>query len=172
MIKSVLCVLIMLTCSYLGFMYGERYRKRYYNLKELQRALLQLENEILFSYTSLPIAVDNISKKSKGEVKNFLKEVSENLSDNKFDTVYDAFSFSYERYKEKLYFNDDDINLIGDLSKSLGEVDIVGHEKLFSLVSESIKKNIEESEDSMKKNLKMYRYLGVCLGIGIVIIIL
>ncbi len=86
--------------------------------------------------------------------------------------MYDAFSYSFTRYKDKLYFHEEDIDLLGDLSKSLGEVDIVGHEKLFSLISENIKKNLEDSEELMKKNLKMYRYLGICLGIGIVIIIL
>lgn len=172
MIKSLVCAFIIITCAYLGFMYGERYRKRFYNLKQLQRALLQLENEILYAYTSLPIAVDNISKKSKGEIKNFLEEIAEGLKENKFDTVYDAFSYSFARYKDKLYFQEEDIDLLGDLSKSLGEVDIAGHEKLFSLISENIKKNLVDSEELMKKNLKMYRYLGICLGIGIVIIIL
>ncbi|WP_040211881.1 stage III sporulation protein SpoIIIAB [Clostridium polynesiense] len=172
MIKAVLCSLIVAICSYTGFIYGERYKKRFNNLKELQRSLLQLENEILFAYTSLPTAVSNIAMKSKGCIKPLFLEISLSLSENKFDSVYEAFTFSFEKYKEQLNFTDEDLSIIMDLSKSLGEVDILGHEKIFALASNNLKKSIDDSEDSVRKNLKMYRYLGICSGLGIVILLL
>lgn len=40
---------------------------------------------------------------------------------------------------------------------------------MFSLTLENLKKQIIEAEVSMKKNVKMYRYLGFTLGMIIII---
>ncbi len=171
MLKSIICTLIVAVCSYMGYAYGEQFKRRYSNLKELQRAVLQLENEILYSYTSLPVAIDNVGDKSRGAVKEFLKDMASKLKENYFDSVYQIFTSSYEVHKDKLDFKEEDAALLDDLTKSLGEVDIIGHKKIFNLFSETIKGNIEDAEESMKRNQKMYRYLGLCAGLGIVILI-
>ena len=64
----------------------------------------------------------------------------------------------------------EDISAILDLSKTLGESDIEGQKRMFSLTLDNIKNQIEVSKIAMNKNLKMYRCLGFSLGAVIVII--
>ncbi len=71
--------------------------------------------------------------------------------------------------KSKLYLNSDDINVILDLSKTLGESDIQGQNSIFSLTISNLKKQIKISEEFMNKNIKMYRYLGFSFGAMLVI---
>ena len=172
MLKGIICLSIIALCSILGYSFGERYKKRVYSLRELRRAVLQLQNEILFTYTPLPEAIEHVYEKSTGDTKMFFSDLADILRKGSCVSVYAAYTSVYEKYRDKLFLSSSDELLLSDLFKSLGEVDIIGHEKIFTMFLETVKGPIEESEDLMKKNLKMYRYLGVCVGLGIVIIIL
>ncbi len=171
MFKGLICISIIILSSLLGFSYGERYKKRVYILKDLQRGILQLENEIMYSYTPLPEALLKVSKKSNKAVSDLFKSIGASLMKNEYDSVYVTFKAVYNFYRESMYLTESDELIISDLFKSLGEVDILGHEKIFTLFLQSIKGSIDDAEELMKKNLKMYRYLGVCMGFGIVILI-
>ena len=56
------------------------------------------------------------------------------------------------------------MNVILDLTKTLGESDIQGQSSIFSLTISNLKKQIKISEEFMNKNIKMYRYLGFSFG--------
>ncbi|WP_426349441.1 stage III sporulation protein SpoIIIAB [Alloiococcus sp. CFN-8] len=172
MLKSIICLSIIILCSILGYSFGERYKRRVYSLRELRRAVLQLQNEILYTFTPLPEAIEHIYEKSSGEIKMFFLDLADILKRGSCESVYAAYIEAYKSHCDKLFLSSSDELLVSDLFKSLGEVDIIGHEKIFNLFLETVKGPIEESEELMKKNLKMYRYLGVCVGLGIVIIIL
>ncbi len=172
MLKSVICFSIILLSSILGYSFGERYKRRVYSLRELRRAVLQLQNEILYTYTPLPEAIEHVYEKSSGDIKMFFFDLADILRKGSCESVYIAYTAAYKSHCDKLFLSSSDELLLSDLFKSLGEVDIIGHEKIFNLFLETVKGPIEESEELMKKNLKMYRYLGVCVGLGIVIIIL
>ncbi len=76
------------------------------------------------------------------------------------------------KQREILNLKDEDIDVILDLSKSLGESDIEGQKAVFSLTIEDMKKQIKISESILKKNLKMYRCLGFSVGAVIVILLI
>ena len=74
--------------------------------------------------------------------------------------------------KETLSLTKEDISIFIDFTKSLGEVDIDGHNDMFSLTLDNLSKAVEDAEHNMDKNVKMYRYLGFSFGamIGIILI--
>jgi stage III sporulation protein AB len=59
-----------------------------------------------------------------------------------------------------------------DLAKSLGESDIDGQVNIFLFTINNLKKVISDAEISMKKNVKMFRYLGFSIGAMIVIMLI
>ena len=170
MIKTIGCLLILAASTFGGFIYADSFKKRVKQLNEVERAINQLQNEIEYTYTPLPEALHNVSEKCEAPIKEIFLKASQALYSNEIDSVYDAFKQCLE--ESNLNINKEDINVILDLSKSLGESDIEGHKKIFSLAKINLKKRINIAEDSMTKNVKMYRYLGFSLGAMLVIVLI
>jgi stage III sporulation protein AB len=169
MIKIIACIVILGASTMAGFIYSDRLRFRVSQLNEIERAVNQLQNEITYVHVLLPDAFKNIASKSKEPIKELFNKTGELLSGNEYENVYEAMKSSVNLMKGKLYLNSDDINVILDLTKTLGESDIQGQSSIFSLTISNLKKQIKISEEFMNKNIKMYRYLGFSFGAMLVI---
>jgi len=169
MIKVIACAVILGASTVAGFIYSERLKYRVFQLNELQRAIYQLQNEITYVHALLPDAFKSVAHKSKEPIRELFNKTSELLSDNNYENVYEAMNSAMNLIKNRIYLNSDDINVILDLSKTLGESDIEGQISIFTLTLANLKKQIKISEDFMNKNIKMYRYLGFSFGAMIVI---
>lgn len=172
MLKFLGCIMILAASSGIGFVYSEKFKKRTRQLEELQRCIYQLQNEIVYTHTPLPEAIEDIAKKSIYPIKKIFQEVSFLLFENKVNNVHEAFRNVLNQRKDILNLKRDDMNILLDLSKSLGESDIEGQQRIFQLTLENLKKRIKDSEILMSKNVKMYRYLGFSLGAIIVIVLI
>ena len=164
--------LILIGCTLGGFIYGQSFLKREEELKDLERALVDLENEILYIQEPLPYAFLSIGEKNKGNIKNIFIFAATLLSNGEVDGVYEALYKSLEKYKDFLSLNKGDKNILLNLSKNLGTIDREGHKKIFSLTSSELKIRIKEAHEEALKSSKMYRALGVSIGLTIVIFLI
>jgi stage III sporulation protein AB len=169
MIKIIGCAVILGASTMAGFIYSERLKYRVFQLNEVERAIHQLQNEITYVHALLPDAFKSVAQKSKNPIKELFNKTGELLSGNEYDNVYEAMNSAMNTIKSGLNLNCDDINVILDLSKTLGESDIEGQKNMFTLTIGNLKKQIKISEEFMKKNIKMYRYLGFSFGAMLVI---
>ena len=167
-----LIIVIFITCSYLGFIYGESYKKRLEDLKECYKGILLLHNQIMFNNTPLPEALSLIASKVSEPYHTILTLVSSDLYDGKKENVYEAFKDSYRKQEQNIFLNKEDIKVICDLINSLGDSGVYGQDKIFQLTLGNLKTNIEEAEELSNKNRKLYRYLGICFGAMISIILI
>lgn len=172
MIKIIGCLLILAASTYGGFAYANSFKKRVKQLGEIERAVNQLQNEIEYTYTPLPEALKNVADKCDAPVKHIFNKASKVLYSNEAECVYDAFRECFKDNSLDMNLNNEDINVILDLSKSLGESDVDGHKKIFSLAKNNLSKRISLAEEDMKKNVKIYRYLGFSIGAMIVIVLI
>ena len=170
MFRILILIIIFLAFSYGGYAYGEKFNKRYKNLKEILKNILLLQNEIVYNMTPLPEALQSIGMKCRTPIKELVLDSSHLLSEGKEDSVYDAFKHIYEK-ENNFYLNRDDERVLEDFLKSLGELGVYGQEKMFNLVISNLNINIKEAEIELNKNIKLYRYLGVCIG-GMIFIFL
>ena len=169
MIKIIGCAVILGASTMAGFIYSERLKYRVFQLNEVERAIHQLQNEITYVHALLPDAFKSVAQKSKNPIRELFNKTGELLSGNEYDNVYEAMNSAMNTIKSGLSLNCDDINVILDLSKTLGESDIEGQKNMFTLTIGNLKKQIKISEEFMKKNIKMYRYLGFSFGAMLVI---
>ncbi|WP_252222676.1 MULTISPECIES: stage III sporulation protein SpoIIIAB [unclassified Clostridium] len=172
MLKLVLIFMLFVTASYIGFLYGETFRKRYIQLKEILKNLIILQNEILYGSTPLPEALSSIQKKTMKPISTLIGNVNEKLCEGEAESVYSAFSSEYALLEEEFYLSNSDKNFLIDFIKSLGESGLYGQEKIFELVIENVRSNLKEAEEESKKNIKVYRYLGICIGAMITIFLI
>lgn len=172
MYKVVMIVAIFLCCSFIGFSFGDRFKKRLEDLKEVYRALILLQNEILYNNTPLSESFQIIRCKLKEPFNSILKELSEKI--NNIDTfdIGEELKEIYINKESELYLNDEDRNIISQFTVSLGQTGIYGQENIFKLTLENLKENINEAREISKKNTKLYRYLGMCFGAMIAIVLI
>lgn len=172
MFKTIGCLLILGATTYWGFYSSKHFTRRFNELMELERAIYQLEGEIVYTHTPLPEALYNISKKSRQPINNILFEIAEHLYSNKVESVFEAFDKTLKTYGDKTCFNNEDKSVLLDLAKGLGETDVDGQKSIFVLSIENLKRQKKLAEESMTKNCKMYKTLGFSIGAMLVLILI
>lgn len=171
-LKVIGCILVLMGSSLIGFSYGENLKRRFFQLKEVEQALYQLQSEIVYTHSALPEVFFNVSYKCSKPINKLFLEVSNLLYENKVDSVYEAFKEAFKSNKSFLSLKQFDIDILMDLSKTLGESDIEGQKNIIALTLNNIKTQLDNAEETMRKNIKMYRYLGFSFGAIVVIMIL
>jgi stage III sporulation protein AB len=171
-LKLIFAICIFIVSTYIGFAYGETFRKRQEQLKEILKALTILENDIVYGTTPLPEALGNLSHKVCKPLSNFIESIINRLTKGDVESVYEAALEEFELLENEFYLENDDKKIMSDFFKSLGESGVYGQEKIFYLAIEGIKINLSDAGESAKKNTKLYRYLGICLGAMIIIFII
>ena len=172
MLKIIFIIGIFIISTYIGFAYGETFRRRQDELKEILKGLTILENDIVYGTTPLPEAFHKLSNKLGEPSSLFVKAITDRLIKGDVESVYEGAIKEFTLLENKFYLYDDDKKIMGDFFKSLGESGVYGQEKIFSLTIEGIKMNLREADEFAKKNIKLYRYLGICLGAMITIFII
>lgn len=164
MLKIILATMLFCVCSYAGFVYGENFNKRMVQLREVLKSLIILQNDVLYASTPLPEALDHFSYKVEEPINSFINGMKSKLVSGSVESVYDGVAEEYKQLKGKFSLNESDIKILSDFFKSLGESGVFGQERIFSMAIEGIRMNLLEAEECAKKNVKLYRYLGVCIG--------
>ena len=169
MFRYLVLVCIFIICSYIGFVIGENYKKRSVNLKEFQKAILLMNNDVIYTNIPLMEALYDVSEKVSGELSQMFREIASTLEKGEANSVFDTFNSIYGKYENDLSFKKEDYNIVSDFFRTLGETGVFGQEEIFKLASEQVKFNYQEALKDAKVNIKMYRTLGVCAGALIVI---
>lgn len=164
MFRNALIFLMFLICTFIGFFIGENYKRRSLHLKELQKAILFLSNEIIYANTPLPDALLDISKKVSEPLSQIFNEMAISLENGYINTVYDSFEKAYLRAKENINLNNDDYKIISDFFKTLGASGVTGQDRIFKIALDNIDMNYKEAKKFEKENIKLYRTLGVSIG--------
>lgn len=164
MFKIMLLSIIFCISSYLGITYADSFKLRTAQLKSLLKAVIILENDVIYGKTPIPESLNNLTIRIENPFSDFLKGVTYSLTNDDVTSIYDAFSSEFYKYKDKLFLKSSDLKIVKDFLKSLGTSLTDGQEKVFNLAIQNLKININESEEIEKKNSKLYRYLGVLLG--------
>lgn len=172
MLKVILIIVIFTLCSTVGYIYGDSFRKRFQHLKESYKGITLLQNQVIYNNTPLPEALEDVANKMKAPMGDLLNTVANRLSKGVNGDVYSNFSEVYKKVERDFYFENEDKSILEDFLKSLGDSGVYGQEKIFRLTLENLRVNIDEASELAKKNTKLYRYLGICLGAMISIFLL
>ncbi len=73
--------------------------------------------------------------------------------------------------ESNLEINEEDKNILKGLSKLLGKTNLEGQVREIELTQSFLKKQIEDAEQERQKNEKLYKTLGMTIGLAIVILL-
>lgn len=172
MFRLIILMFIFMSFCFMGYVYGDKFLKRHKRLNEILKSILLLQNEVIYNLSPLPEALFSIGTKSREPFNKLFLDVSDILLKGDGESVYEVFKQEYKKNKEDYYLLEEDERILSDFFKSLGDLGIYGQDKMFDLVIANLKVNIKDAEVIAKRNTKLYRYLGVCIGAMIVIFLL
>lgn len=172
MLKIIFIICIFSITTYIGFVYGDTFRKRQEELKEILKSLTILQNEVVYGATPLPEALQKLAYKLCEPFSFLVETVAAHLVKGDVESVYHGVIKEFNKLENKFYLYEDDKKIMRDFFKSLGDSGVYGQEKIFSLAIEGIKINLKDADEFAKKNVKLYRYLGICFGAMISILII
>lgn len=171
-VKFVLVLLVFVLATLIGYALAGRFKTRVAEINDMIFALDIFETKIKYTYDSLTTSFLYIADSLKTKVYRLFYITAEQLKENRNMSAGECFKQVVDDEKIFLALNKDDIEIIKGLGICLGQVDIEGQLKNIKLVSESLKKQLNEATEDNKKNFKLYRNMGVLSGLIIMIILL
>jgi stage III sporulation protein AB len=171
MLKILGSLIIVAAASGVGLIYSGVYVERVRQIREMQYALQILETEMLYSALPLVEALEFTSKKSTSAIEGLLDKIAQILKAREKDNVYDAFKEAYKTKKDELCFGKEEIDVLEAFMQSLGNSDIEGQKKNFNITIKKLEELEKKAEAARSKSERLYKYLGVCAGLLIVIIL-
>lgn len=170
-VKWVFLIVIFLTSSTLGFVYGDKYAKRVFYLRELLQSIKLIKTEVIILSNPLPTALKNISKKSDSKINKIYELILDDIVSKEVDEVYLSFLEAKDIFKDECFLTQEDIDLFLMLGKVIGKTDRLDQDKHFTYIIEELNSTINEAKMDRDKNQKMYRSLGLLMGLGAIIIL-
>lgn len=165
-------ILIIFSSAMFGFYYGNKYSSRMENLFCLEHCIKILETEIVYGASPLPDALSSVYRKGNKKVSFIFNDIRAHLLGDKDGDVFNSFSAIAKDLKENLNFKDEDIELFLSLGRIIGASDRQDQEKNFKIILDQIRLLQNNAKKERDKNERMYKNLGILMGIAIVIILL
>lgn len=172
MVKLTGAILVIASCSFLGFYFSLELKTRIDDLKELKKIIILLRGDIQYANTPLPEAVQALSKRHKGKYKMFLKNISSRLLELNGKSFAEIWKEGVARDLLESSLSKEDFELINQLGESIGYLDKKMQINTLDLYLEEIEEIIEDLSQTVKEKTHMYNSLGIMGGIFIIIILL
>lgn len=170
MIKLFCFSLIILSSTSLGFLYGDEYRKRVNQLRDLELIISSIKNEMLFSHNTIAEIIKACVNTSSEPIKKIFIYVCEYLDNKNAESIYHGFCLSMENNKTSL--KEEDLKILEKFFKNLGNWDVYGQADIMEITLKNLSKNIEIASNEKQSNEKMYRYFGASFGIALTLVLL
>ena len=168
-IKYILIFFVFLSFTYIGNTYANKYVSRVQELEKIQNLLNIFKSKIKFTALTIQEIFNQIYDDNKDVVGDIFKRASLNMENM---SAKDGWEKAIEESQDKLSLNKEDFTTIETLGKMLGNTDAEGQVSQIELTEKLIEDQIENAKIEKQKNTKLYKTLGVTVGLTAVILLL
>lgn len=166
-LKYIIIILIFFTSVSIGDLVSKKYILRVKELKEFKNAFNIIETKIKFTYEPLSnIFIETSKLLSKNVAKIFESTVIYMKQLN----AGEAWNKSLEECETNL--KKEDIENIKNFGKMLGTVDKDGQISMLEVTKNFIEMQIDKAKTEENKSSKLYKTLGVIVGLAFIVILI
>lgn len=165
--KLFILAMIIVTSSIIGILFSKRYANREKEIKEMKSALNLFATQIKFTYEPIPNVFMQIANKVGGNIGNIFDRAANRMKE---EQAGDAWLQAVTESKHNL--NKEDISVIKNLSRLLGQTDLAGQLSEIEVVNNFLETQLKDASEERRKNEKMYRTFGIVTGLTIAIILI
>ena len=164
-LKLLIALGIVIVCTALGIIKAKRYESREYILREAIMLFEGIKNEIQYTLTPIPNAIEAARLNMITPLKEVMGAVSFEL------LQYNA---SNEKITNEIAVLEEltpyDVQTIANGIMSLGKSDVDGQIGIINITSATLENQLQDSIEVKKKNSKLYKTVGLATGLMIAIV--
>lgn len=162
-------ILILFSCSGLGFHLAWSYSRRISECRQIERCLQCLAGEIRFLQLPLTEAL-HLTEGEAGGFRDFLTGLAQRMESCDGGSFQKLWEQELERYLQSGYLKEE-AELLFYLGRQLGNLDLEEQVKTLSRFLEQWREQIEILREQEKTKGRLYRYLGVFAGFFLAILL-
>lgn len=170
-LKLVGGILVLFVSSYIGFQFAARCSARPNQIRQMISCLGSLKSYI--TYVSLPLheALMECTHGTSGPVADFFHKTARLLEENGLLTPQCAMNKALDYLQGRLFLGKGELEVLHVLGGNLGIMNREEQGHYLTMIVEQLEKMADEAARLRDLNTKMYRYLGICSGLAIVILL-
>lgn len=157
------------TC--IGFTLAGRYAERPQQIRQLISCLTALKSYVGYVSMPLPEALVRSAHGVEGPVREFMEHTAETLKKSGWLSPREAMASALQKVGPRLVFHRPESELCLLLGSNLGFTNREEQQKYLTMVVDELQKIEQDSIKLRDQNVKMYRYLGICGGMMIAILL-
>lgn len=165
-IKYILLVAIFGLSTAIGLAISKAYENRVVELKEFKNILNIMKTKIKFTYEPLAEIFKQIANNNDTNVEKVFGQMANQITYYQTREVWENCIQDAD-----ISINQEDKDILKRLGKLLGQTDVEGQVSEIEVTQNFLNMQIEKAEEDKKKNQKMYKTLGVTIGLIFVIIL-
>ena len=165
-IKYIGAILIIVSCSGLGFAMAAAHRAEERQLKQLSDALSYLSGELQYRLSPLPQLCISVSRQGRGT----LYRIFEALGNKLIAMCNPDASACLREVMEHADLVPPVRELMQDLGRSLGIFDLEGQLESIALIQGRCCQILDRLAQNREDRLRSYQTLGICAGAALVIL--
>lgn len=165
-IKYCMLFILFISSCAIGKYISQKYKFRLEELEEVKNALNIFKTKIKFTYDPIPEIFVDIAKNSNKNVSNLFIKAKENMKESTSSVSWEE---AVDEYQGNL--NNEDKQVLKTLSKLLGITDADGQLSQIEVTETFLDEQIRQAQEEKNKNEKLYKKLGICAGLAIVIML-
>lgn len=163
-------LLVVIASASMGFSLAAQYAERPRQIRQVISCLSALKSHINYTAIPLPDALAHCTGGITGPVAELFQAMASLLVDNGLLTPQAALNQALKD-SNKLVLNNPEREVLSVFSANLGGMNREEQHKSLDLAQEQLSRIQCEAERLCEQNVKMYRYLGICGGLAVVIIL-
>ena len=172
MLKIAGAVLVIFSCSALGYSKSIHMTRRLQQLREIEKMVFLILGEITYRREALPEALGTVAYRLPEPLAGFLKEVSEAAGQYQGACFQEIFREKAKTYLSGTALCPKDLEEFLQLGAYLGYLDITMQKNPITLYLEQLKREMENLQREMPAKQKLYRSMGALGGIFLAIMLL
>ncbi len=172
MINIIFSIGIILTTTLIGYVFAQSYEQRIRMLHHFIFSIKIMETDMSYKKSYLLDILIRLSETKDRVVSNFFKGIYSEMHNNPgmdFETLWIK---NADLFLKDTPFTNEDMKIIKELGKNLGKIDFINQEKLFQYIHKRLEIQLKEAEEQRDKKSRVYKNLGVAIGITIVVILI
>lgn len=170
-LKLVGGILVLFVSSYIGFQFAARCSGRPQQIRQIISCLGSLKSYITYACLPLHEALIQCTHGTYGPVAEFFHNTAALLEENGVLTPQQAMNTVLGHMHGRLFLDRAELEVLGVLGANLGVMNREEQGNYLTMIMEQLEKFESEATRLRDLNTKMYRYLGICGGLAIVILL-
>ena len=165
-LKYILLVIIFSLSAGIGFTISKIYENRVKELREFKNILNFMKTKIKFTYEPLLEIFTQIANDNNTNIEKIFGKMANQLQ---YGQTQDVWNRCIQ--EADISINQEDKDILKKLGKLLGKTDVEGQVSEIEVTENFLDTQIEKAEEEKKKSQKMYKTLGVVVGLVFCIIL-